>query len=116
MKYISSFIGTLSIISLSLIFAATPSLATSEKQCICHNVQNNPVEVCSDDDSYKEGHENHLESGFDTYGACPAQPSPSISPTPGDGQPPIVPEFGLITGLAAVAISTGSYLKLKGKI
>lgn len=84
------------------------------KQCICHNVQNNPVEICTDDDSYKVGHGAHLDSGFDSFGACPGT---IVTPTPTENEPtPAVPEFGLLTGLAAFAVSTGSYLMMKKKV
>lgn len=56
-----------------------------EEVCICHNVEHNPVTVCSDDDSYKEGHEKHLEKGKDSYGRCvepTSTPTPTNTPTP----------------------------------
>ena len=56
-----------------------PARASREQHCLCHNVAHNPHEVCSDDDSYKEGHQRHLDRGSDTLGHCPA---PTVTPTP----------------------------------
>lgn len=49
---------------------------------ICHNVLHNPVTITVDDDSTTfEGHLNHLESGFDTYGPCPVAPTTTVPVT-----------------------------------
>lgn len=111
MKKISASFSAVLLLVISAMIAATPSYAVSEKRCLCHNAQNNPHEVCSDDDSYKEGHENHLESGFDILGQCPVT---TISVTPTEA--PAVPEFGLLSGLVTVALSTGSYVMLKKRV
>ena len=52
-------------------------------KCLCHNYLHHPIEVCSDNDSYKVGHQSHLNSGFDILGRCPVEPSPTpVPPTP----------------------------------
>lgn len=69
-----------------LAFRGMGRAEAGEQKCLCHNVVNNPHEVCSDDDSYKEGHQNHLDSGKDVLGKCPV-----ITPTP-TVQPSVTPE------------------------
>jgi hypothetical protein len=104
------------ILALAMLILLTTSSANAQvtKQCVCHNVRNNPVEICTDDDSYKVGHGAHLDSGFDSFGTCP---DTTVTPTPTENEPtPAVPEFGLLTGLATFAVSTGSYLMMKRKV
>lgn len=139
MKNIKSSMFAILMITLVAILGATPTQAVSEKVCVCHNVNNNPVELCADDDSFKEGHQNHIDSGFDILDVCPAVAVPSATPTPSTFVPsptsfvpsptgteveptgtvdvtPEVPEFGLLTGMATLAMSTGSYFMLKRKV
>ncbi|MFA9289390.1 MAG: hypothetical protein ACEQSA_05955, partial [Weeksellaceae bacterium] len=98
-------------------------------------------------DSFKVGHEMHIERGSDVLGACPveASPTPTVKPTgtvtatpsptakptvpvtpsptgpiptvtPTDEYPPIVPEFGLVSGISTLIASAGSYLMLKKRV
>jgi len=132
MKNIKSSMFAVLMITLVAILGATPTQAVSDKVCVCHNVNNNPVELCADDDSFKEGHQNHIDSGFDILDVCPAVAVPSATPTPSTFVPsptptgtvveptgevtPEVPEFGLLTGMVTLAMSTGSYFMLKRKV
>ena len=60
---------------------------------VCHNVQNNPHEIVVDDSSVDlQGHQAHIDSGFDTLGPCPTDttsPPTTEGPT-GTTEPPAV--------------------------
>jgi hypothetical protein len=101
------FSGSIALIALTLALLVSPSLVQAQSQpvCFCHNYINNPVTICTDDDGLINGHMAHVESGIDLLGECPA---PTPTPTPGPTPPP-VPEFGLVTGLIALAGSTGAF-------
>lgn len=92
-------IGASLIFVLFFLVFATPAMAQSETVCFCHNVKNNPVTICTDNNGLINGHTNHVESGDDTLGPCEEIPA--------------VPEFGLITGAMALLTSAGSYMVFK---
>lgn len=58
---------------------------------------------------------NPLHAG-DQAGVCTAENEATPTPTPTDEEPPAVPEFGLLTGLASFATAAGSYFMLKKKV
>ena len=70
---------------------AQPTLVT-----ICHVASATP-QTMEVPETALDGHLGH----GDTLGACPA--------------PPVVPEFGLISGILALSFSAGSYLLIKRK-
>lgn len=69
--------------------------------CFCHNLNNNPITICTDNQGLINGHQGHVDNETDSLGECPV--------------PPEVPEFGLITGALAMIGSAGSFLVLKRK-
>ncbi|HKX11728.1 MAG TPA: hypothetical protein VJP40_01155 [bacterium] len=44
--------------------------AASDRVCFCHNVNHNPVDICTDNNALIEGHGNHVEKGDDLFGRC----------------------------------------------
>lgn len=129
MNTLSSTAKKAALLGLFVTLLATPvSAQGNDMQCLCHNVQNNPHEVCSDDNSHIVGHQIHLDSGMDVLGACPTAPTPTAGITPTASitptttisvtptETPAVPEFGLITGLTTLAVSAGSYVMMKRKV
>jgi hypothetical protein len=72
-----------------------------ETVCFCHNINNNPVTICTDNEGLINGHMGHVENGDDTLGICSNAPS--------------VPEFGTIMGAITLLSSTGGYLALKNR-
>jgi hypothetical protein len=61
------------------IFWSRPAGATND-QCYCHNVNNNPVTICTSNQGQINGHNNHVQNGADTLGECPV-PTPSCEPS-----------------------------------
>ena len=78
------------------------STYAADNVCFCHNLANNPITICTDNQGLINGHNGHVENGTDSLGECPV--------------PPQVPEFGLITGALALAGSAGSYFLLKKRV
>jgi hypothetical protein len=91
LKYIS---GGASILAVTAIFvlaafflgkSLTPVSATVEA-CFCHNINNNPETICTDNEGLINGHMGHVETDFDTLGACTGTPTPT--PTPSSSSSP----------------------------
>ena len=59
---------------------------------LCHNVEHNPHTIVVDDSSVDlQGHQAHLDSGFDTLGACPTETtSPPTTESPTTTEAPVV--------------------------
>lgn len=89
-------IALFSIVTLP-VYAQAPD---NEEVCFCHNINNNPITVCTSTEGLINGHMGHVENGSDTLGICAEDV-------------PVVPEFGLITGIVALASSAGIFLKMK---
>src|SRR3989338_1549463 len=66
-----------------------------EEVCFCHNIINNPVTICTDNDALKVAHQTHIDQGFDLPGSCESltptttgQPTATVTPTPtGETEP-----------------------------
>lgn len=56
----------------AFLIAAIPvgAQAASDRVCFCHNVNHNPVDICTDNNALIEGHGNHVEKGADHFGRC----------------------------------------------
>lgn len=56
--------------------------------CFCHNVENNPHTICTDNHALIRGHGRHVARGFDSLGVCEngngeePTPTPTVEPTP----------------------------------
>lgn len=90
----------------AIVIAAVVALPSrtyaADQVCFCHNIQNNPVTVCTDNQGLINGHSGHVESGMDILGRCEDIPA--------------VPEFGLVTAGLATVLSGGSLFALRKKI
>ena len=93
MKLKKIFISSIAALSL-FVLPVGQVLAQADKVTICHVVStpNQTLEVA------QPAVDAHLAHG-DTLGECPT--------------PPVVPEFGLITGVLALVTSAGSFIILK---
>lgn len=80
-------------------YAQRPTDNPKQTVCFCHNINNNPTTICTDNQGLINGHQGHVDAGNDTLGACPEVPA--------------IPEFGIITGVAALVTSAGSYFIFK---
>ena len=80
--------------SLLLLPAGQVKAQPEDKVVICHVASATP-QTMEVPQSAVEGHLGH----GDTLGECPV--------------PPVVPEFGLVTGVLALAASAGSFIILK---
>lgn len=55
-------------------------VTAQQEICFCHNIVNNPVTICTDNQGLINGHMGHVNNGTDTLGECPA-PTPTPTPT-----------------------------------
>lgn len=78
-------------------FSAKSSYAVADTVTVCH-VPPDPDQTLEISESALSAHLGH----GDTEGPCPV--------------PPVVPEFGLITGGLALAASAGSYFLMKRRV
>lgn len=86
----------LSITGLSLLVLSVGQVRAADKVTICHTPSAATPQTMEVPEAALDGHLGH----GDTLGACPA---------------PVVPEFGLVTGILALAASAGSFIILKRK-
>lgn len=49
-----------------------PTNGEDERVCFCHNVNNNPHTICTDEQGEINGHTTHVNNGSDTQGECSA--------------------------------------------
>lgn len=72
-------------LAIAIAFLAGNSVQTyvqaADNVCFCHNVNNNPHTICTDDAGLINGHTDHVNNGTDTMGECPAEPTPTTAPT-----------------------------------
>jgi len=107
--------------TLFLMLSATPAFAVAPApyKVICHHTPAQDVTLSFLNEQSYNGHLGTPHSGevHDTDGECEeATVTPTIEPTITSEPTPEVPEFGALTGLATLAISTGSYFMLKRKV
>ena len=50
--------------------------------CFCHNLNNNPITICTDNEGLISGHMGHVEGQSDSLGACTGTPTPTPTSTP----------------------------------
>lgn len=55
----------------------------ADNVCFCHNIDNNPETICTDNQGLINGHMGHVDDGKDTIGACVLQssPTPTLNPS-----------------------------------
>ena len=92
---------TVFVLNVVLAVAGASKVQAADNVCFCHNLTNNPITICTDNEGLINGHQGHVDNGTDSLGECPV--------------PPQVPEFGLITGSLALIGSAGSFLVMKRK-
>lgn len=73
---------------LALFFYAKNSTvyATSSEVCFCHNINNNPITICTSNQGQINGHLTHVNNGEDVAGKCALQ---TASPTGTPNESPI---------------------------
>lgn len=112
-------------LSVSTASSALAAPAAQQEVCYCHNVNNNPVTICTNESGKKQGHDGHVNNGTDTIGACreedpteepteepttaPTDPPPEVTPTvappsggDGDGEDDTSTVFIPVTGFSVV--------------
>ena len=52
-----------------------------QEVCFCHNVNQNPHTICTDDQGEIRGHRRHVRNGQDTFGEC-ERPTPTPTEEP----------------------------------
>ena len=65
--------------------SVSPKAKATVEVCFCHNINNNPETICTDNAGLINGHDGHVDSGMDTLGQCAAPtstPTPTPTPTP----------------------------------
>jgi hypothetical protein len=62
--------------------SVSPKAKATVEVCFCHNVNNNPITVCTDNQGLINGHQNHVDSGMDTLGRCVVTPTTTPTPIP----------------------------------
>ena len=87
---------TLTTLAASVLMAGSVSSVFAANDVVICHVLSNPHQTLSVNQNAVQAHLNH----GDSLGAC---------------QTPVVPEFGLLTGIVALALSSGSYFLLKRK-
>lgn len=75
-------VAILALVLLTLSIVATRRVKGADNVCFCHNVNNNPITICTDDEGLINGHMSHVENGDDTLGECSQEtPTPTTLPT-----------------------------------
>ena len=87
-------------IALAVLFAGfflalrfTPKAGATTEVCFCHNLEHNPITICTDNEGLINGHMGHVEEEKDSLGQC-IVPTPTEVATPsGTLAPTQVPEI-----------------------
>ena len=71
-------IGSLLSLALLLVTSVYATQGGHQEVCFCHNLDNNPHTICTDNQGQINGHQAHIAQGKDSLGACH---EPTVTPT-----------------------------------
>ena len=77
------------IVALVAIFVGSVSFHKAQATtdvCFCHNLNNNPITICTDNEGLISGHMGHVANESDSLGECSEETIPTATPTPTDNQ------------------------------